>query len=189
MSAFDSSLAKKIAAIREAIIGRARRKIFCIGFNKTGTTSLHNYFLSLGLTSTHNTFWPIHSRAKVINKSLFRHQCYSDGKQADFIALDTAFPGSLFILDNRNERDWLHSRLKHVMRYNEKVSAPDILDNKKYGWMARDFFFNEKLAMRKWICERRIYIAQAMQYFDGRPDFIEIDITATTQWQSQLFAF
>ena len=169
--------------------GLSKRKVFCIGFNKTGTSSLHFFFEKIGLSSTHNTSWPKYSKARKIDKKLFVHQCYSDGEQSDFVALDSVFPKSLFIMNDRNERDWLYSRLKHVMRHNEKKNKLNILSNKKYGPMARDFFFNEKLTITKWICEHRIYIMQVIHYFRDRDDFIEIDVTKSKQWEIQLLEF
>ena len=32
-------------------------KVFCVGFNKTGTTTLHRIFAQLGLRSAHNPRW------------------------------------------------------------------------------------------------------------------------------------
>lgn len=184
-----TALMKKVKIGYMSATGQSKRKIFCIGFNKTGTSSLHRFFEDLGLTSTHNVFWPAHSRAWKCDKSLFRYQCYSDGEKADFIALDGAFPGSLFILNNRNERDWLYSRLKHVLRFNEDIDASTILTDSRFGWMARDFFSNKELAIKKWISERRIYVTQAIRYFNGRSDFIEVDITTSPQWPSELLDF
>ena len=32
-------------------------RIFCIGFNKTATTSLYSFFYNNGIPSKHNTTW------------------------------------------------------------------------------------------------------------------------------------
>jgi hypothetical protein len=182
-------LIEEVYSYYKRAIGLSKRKVFCIGFNKTGTTSLHHFFKEIGLNSNHNDSWPNHSKAKKIDESLFRYRCYSDGEKSDFIALDSVFQNSLFVLNNRNERDWLYSRLKHIMRHNKANNLSNILSDKRFGWMARDFFFNEELAIRKWICERRIYIMQARQYFKDRVNFIEIDVTASKQWGIELLEF
>jgi hypothetical protein len=165
------------------------RKVFCIGFNKTGTSSLHRFFKESGLTSTHNVKWPLYSKLPEIDKGFFRQQCYSDGELADFVALDRAFAGSLFILNNRDLRAWLYSRIKHVMRFNESVDLDRLLVAKKYGKMAREFYFDEEAAIKKWIYERRVYLAQVRKYFEKRSDFIEIDITTLENWEEKLRQF
>lgn len=86
-------------------------KVFCIGFNKTGTFSLHRFFQGCGLSSEHSTIWPLYSQVEK-GKRYFKKQCYSDGEQSDVVNLSQWFPGSIFILNNRDEREWLYSRIK-----------------------------------------------------------------------------
>src|SRR5262245_49184153 len=149
-----------------------RRKVFCIGFNKTGTSSLHAFFKACRLQSAHNDRWPSYSHVET-GRSYFTKQCYSDGEQSDFATLDRWFPRSLFILNDRNERDWLHSRIKHVLRFNEaSVDLRAVLQSDRYGRMAKEFLADEESAVRKWITERRIYTRQARVYFEERPDFL-----------------
>lgn len=165
-----------------------QRKVFCLGFNKTGTSSLHAFFKKCSLNSTHNTDWPYYSHFKQ-GKQLFTHQCYSDGEKANFINLDQWYRDSLFILNNRPEQDWLYSRIKHVMRYNEEIEIEKIQKQSKYGEMAKDFYFDESSALRKWVLERRIYLKRVRSYFQGRDDFIEIDITTADDWERTLCQF
>jgi hypothetical protein len=161
-----------------------KRKIFCIGFNKTGTSSLHDFFIECGLGSIHNDSWPNYT--KVDNgKKYFNQQCYSDGEQSDFVQLDNWFPGSLFIFNTRDEKSWLYSRVKHVMRYNENVNLSTIHTNNHYGKMARDFFFDEKVAISKWLAEYKIYRKQVESYFDGRNDLLVLDVTKEN-WKDKI---
>lgn len=164
------------------------QKIFCIGFNKTGTTSLHSLFKSCGLESTHNTEWCHYSHAKK-GKEYFENECYSDGELSNFIKLEKWFPNSLFILNTRNKKEWLYSRVKHVMRHNENIDVSTILANQKYGKMAKDFYTDEVIAINKWILERDIYHKQVRSHFKNNKNYIEIDITNKTQWVTDIIAF
>lgn len=164
------------------------QKIFCIGFNKTGTTSLHNFFKSCGLTSIHNTEWCHYSYIKK-GKEYFIDQCYSDGEQSNFVQLEKWFPNSLFILNTRTKKEWLYSRVKHVMRHNENIELSTILTKKKYGKMAKDFYADEEIAIKKWIYDRELYHKQARIYFKGRDNFLTIDVTKSDQWADELISF
>jgi hypothetical protein len=165
-----------------------KRKVFCIGFNKTGTSSLHDYFLECRLTSCHNDRWPNYSKVDNGNK-YFTSQCYSDGEQSDFIQLANWFPKSLFILNIRPDRDWLNSRIKHVMRYNKDIDIQGLLTHPDYKKMARDFFFDEEEAIKKWVSERRIYTKQVESYFADKQNFIRLDITKTENWENIILDF
>ena len=170
-------------------ISQKHRKIFCIGFNKTGTTSLHETFLSLGLTSTHNVKWTKISRLQPLNKSYFKTQCYTDGYRSNFVALDRNFPGSLFIYNDRNERSWLRSRVKHYLRFNKAPSAQEAITSDIFPWLAKDLFTDINLALRKWICEYRLYKKQALIYFHGRKNFMKINLTEDVDYTTKIFSF
>ncbi len=80
-------------------------KVFCIGLNKTGTTSLHFAFQKLGLCSFHGGSFDS------------RIDAFSDGRYFEqFIELDKLCPNSKFILNTRDLRDWIMSRIKHCQR-------------------------------------------------------------------------
>jgi hypothetical protein len=57
-----------------------RQKIFCIGFNKTGTSSLNTFFRYCGLKSEHGVNWPNYSRIKFGRLYFYAGKCYSDGE-------------------------------------------------------------------------------------------------------------
>jgi hypothetical protein len=162
------------------------KKVFCIGFNKTGTSSLHALFMNCGMKSVHAIDWPLFSRFARGRDFFQMAQCYSDGEKSDFVQLDNWYPQSVFILNTRNERDWLRSRVKHVMRFNEPILLDELLRAPKYGEMAREFFFDEANAVLKWIIERRIYHKQARTYFKENPRFLDIDVTKAENWDTQV---
>jgi hypothetical protein len=104
-------------------------KIFQIGFNKCGTTSIHKFFVANDLESIH---WGDSFLAKQIvqnvkeNKNpLFKYEnydCYTDMESSDdnifiylthYKLLDKKYPGSKFILNIRDVEKWIESRLNH----------------------------------------------------------------------------
>lgn len=104
-------------------------KIFQIGFNKCGTTSLHNFFLSNNLKSIH---WDRSRLAKKINhnynnnlpllKGYEQYNCFTDMESLNdnifiylslYKELDKQYPNSKFILNIRNKENWINSRIKH----------------------------------------------------------------------------
>ncbi len=72
-------------------------KVFCIGFNKTGTSSMHRLFTELGLRSFHGYY----SHIPVTDPLYREFDCFSDGDQHDYALLDRTFPGSRFIITTR----------------------------------------------------------------------------------------
>jgi len=166
-----------------------RRKVFCIGFNKTGTSSLHEFFKACELKSAHNDQWPGYSHIES-GQSYFTKQCYSDGEQSDFAILDKWFPRSLFILNDRSDKEWLYSRIKHVLRFNEqRIDLQTVLSSDRYGKMAKEFLADEEAAILKWISEKRIYTKQARAYFRGRKEFLDVDVTADKHWNQRILTF
>lgn len=97
-----------------------RPKVFCIGFQKTGTTSLHAALTTLGYRT-----------AAVVGRDwsadLLRQDgarlCIETAKEFDaaqdmpwpifFRELDAAYPGSKFILTVRDAEDWFGSIANH----------------------------------------------------------------------------
>lgn len=87
------------------------KKIFLIGFNKTGTTSFDNLFKILNINSTHEcSDIPI---LDMINK----YDAFTDGEHLNFVEYYKKYPDSLFILNTRPMKNWLISRYKHAQHH------------------------------------------------------------------------
>lgn len=106
---------------------KRKPKVFCIGFNKTGTTSLKHALRSLkyriGKQSTAESM--LADWAKQDFKNIIRYCRSADVFQdipfslpGTYKALDTAFPNSRFILTVRNSSEEWFASLK---RYHEKL--------------------------------------------------------------------
>lgn len=154
------------------IIGiRHAPKIFSIGFNKTGTSSLHALFLQLGYPSYHGVSW----RSCCNHKLLTAYDCFSDGKPDDLSKLDAMFPGSKFILQVRDLESWIYSRLAHIEREKRSGFNPNLSPT----WDDTEY------AVKNWITARNDYHIKVLSYFADRcEDLIVInlisDINAAT---------
>lgn len=139
-------------------------KVFCVGFNKTGTSSMHRLFTELGLRSFHGYY----SHIPVTDPLYREYQCFSDGDQHDFALLDRTFPGSRFIITTRRLDDWLISRIRHVeMRRSLGATGP----------MRQEYEADPRRAVRTWIHRRLDYHQRAASYFAARPDtLLVIDV-------------
>jgi len=137
-------------------------KIFCIGFNKTGTTSLDKLFQLWNMASFHGEYHELS-----LDDDLFKeYQCFSDGESHDFKALYGAFSGSKFILNTRKMDDWLVSRIKHVeYRLSRHLST---------GWMAKEYTNDSKLALQNWINRRVKYYQDVLDFFSNKSESLLI---------------
>lgn len=143
------------------------KKVFCIGFNKTGTTSLHNLFLSLGLNSAHNHAWTRQTYKKNGRRYIDRWQCHTDGDRADFRILEKWYGEPLFVLNTRRGKDWLSSRVRHHLRH-KSVDA--------YTESAKPFMASPYTEIDKWHQLKVEYEADVRKHFQSKQNFIEIRV-------------
>jgi len=135
-------------------LGLRNKKVFVIGFNKTGTVSLHTLFGSLGLPSYHGVKW----RACDDLQLLDSYDCFSDGRPKDVAKLDRMYPKSKFILQVRGLDTWIYSRLAHIQRAKER--------NTYRGGPQWDI---TEYSIKHWITERNAYHLSVLSYFAARP--------------------
>ena len=140
-------------------------KVFCIGFNKTGTHTFRNILRKYNITPTvHNGKWQKWARSK--SKDLFLPiNGFTDGQRKDFHWLDKTFPNSKFILNTRPLESWLLSRWCHVQR------------NKTNKGYQGNWLNNNPDVVKHWIKERDLYHRHIISHFKNRPnDFVIIDL-------------
>ena len=135
-------------------LGIRSDKVFAIGFNKTGTSSIHSLFKTLRRPAYHGTKW-----RSCDNEELFRtYDCFSDGPPKDVARLDRMFPNSKFILQVRDCDSWIYSRLSHI----ERRKSTD--ESYKVGPEWDD----SSEAIKNWILRRNEYHLEVLSYFEGR---------------------
>lgn len=104
----------------------AASKVFCLGFQKTGTTSMAVFFESMGLrVAGYNNFREMEkgdiSTEQVLKHAITvmqDHDCAQDTPwYMLYKELDEAFPGSKFIHVIRDTDSWIKSAANHFEHY------------------------------------------------------------------------
>jgi hypothetical protein len=156
-------------------------KIFCIGLNKTGTSSLHDALVTLGFSSLH---WGGPSVAEDVRQAFHagrllvsdhdRYDAYSDiaGLSKRYELLDRQYPGSRFLLTTRPMEAWVESRRAHVLRNQERRAV---------GKYTGDFL---EVQPDQWREEYIEHHEGVRAYFDGRSDYCEMRITEGDGWET-----
>lgn len=162
-------------------------KIFCIGLNKTGTSSIHEALQILGFKSVHHK----ESRGKSIKdiiksnydngldilKDIDHYDAYSDWSHPSsnilFKEFDKQYPNSKFILNTRDINAWIKSRKKHLKRTPNLQQLQKQNPNNK--WLKMD----EAI----WREEFDEHHKNVREYFKKRPeDLLEFDVTKENGW-------
>ncbi|MEP3709437.1 sulfotransferase, partial [Tateyamaria sp.] len=101
-------------------------KIFCLGFQKTGTTSMAVFFETMGLrVAGYNNFRDM-EKGEISDAAVLKHAIeimkYHDCAQDTpwfllYKELDQAFPGSKFIHVVRDTDSWIKSATNHFKHY------------------------------------------------------------------------
>jgi hypothetical protein len=151
-------------------------KVFCIGLHKTGTSTLSSWIKEYGFYPTHTTDWQ-NSKEK-----LAMYDFFSDGgshfdyqNEFDFEALHRQYPRAKFILQTRNTRSWVISKLKHAGWKADTAIQPDNPDMIVHD----SWTYKSLLTVEKFIAHKLNYEQKVRDYFATHaPDsFIETDIT------------
>lgn len=186
----------QFARLRASMVGEedarnGARKIFCIGRNKTGTTSLEAALRSLGFRMG------LQARGEVIRRDWVKRDfrrivqlCRTADAFQDvpfsldytFQAVDIHFPGSKFILTIRDSPEqWYESLVTFHTKIVNKGRVPTAADlqeftyrYKGYLWETAQFVYGVD---EKTLYDKKIYIShylnhnrQVMAYFRHKPD-------------------
>lgn len=160
-------------------------RIFVIGPNKCGTSSLHHFFRLNGLKSGH---WRVQGQKNLaqvmqINHALARRpfEGYEDfhalsdisfnskGLTIDgfrqFALIHRAYPDAFFILNHRPRDKWLASRRRHP-RLMERVMEASGLE--------------EAAVLAGWAAMYEAHLAEVRAHFAGHPRFLDFAIESET---------
>lgn len=208
---FKNKLLKKY---RERFVNprliKHKPKIFCIGRNKTGTTSLKKAFESLGFIvgkqRKAEKLLPYYKAGSFepIIKYCLSAQVFQDipfSFPETFKYLDTAYPGSKFILTIRDSpEEWYQSvtRFHSKLFGKGKLPEKEDLQQSKYVWEGWIWECNRILypTLENDIYNKEILIASyneynqsVINYFFNRPgDLIVINLKESNSYQ-QLMSF
>jgi hypothetical protein len=182
-------------------VNRDYNKIFCIGFGKTGTTSMTKLLSGFGFKVGNQAVaevlaedWSVHKRTERIISFCYTADAFQDAPFSYpglYKELDKAFPGSKFILTVRdNPEQWFDSLVRfHTKLFSsDKNRPPDEEDKRNALYRYKGYMLES--ARNNWdypnvpmydenkYKQRYInHIEDVRAYFTGRPDdFIEINI-------------
>jgi len=169
--------------------------LFCIGFNKTGTTTLHQWFMLAGLRGSHDATYQ--RRMRTMGENELRaypdaHDAFTDGERADFARLRALYPDARFVLNTGALKPWLESRVKHVFR--DGGIALDRRDGTLRpgplaGPMAQEYLRDPAQAISDWIDRRDFYHRSVLFFFAGDPALLVVNVTENPSWQVELGSF
>ena len=152
------------------------RKIFCIGFQKTGTSTLQRVLARLGYTTCGTRYDLIGAIRERNFAPVFavvdQYDVVCDNPwPIIFRQLDEAYPGAKFILTVRDEKTWIRSAVNHL------GVGPDSMQKFVYGKSAPGGFEDIYLA------RYRRHNEEVRAYFANRPsDLLVADWAAGDGW-------
>ena len=157
-------------------------RVFCIGWHKTGTSSLGHALVQLGYSVLGCRLDMVHPLRQGDLDAVLALAGQFDALQdvpwaALYRELDQAYPGSRFILTEREEQSWLRSALRHF----DSAHIP------LHEWLYGDGVMrgNEQLYLERY----RRHNQEAKAYFtDRQEDFLMLDLAGGDGW-SELCGF
>lgn len=173
------------------MIFRPKKKIFCIGRNKTGTTSIEAAFKAMDLRIGDFAAgemlmedWAKRDFRRLIKycrtATAFRDVPFS--LPYTYQAMDAAFPGSKFILTVRDSSEqWYNSVIRYHTKIVGKNRRPTADDLREYGYRFKGFVWRQQQlvygADETTLYDRDLYIRHyeqynrdVLEYFRFRPD-------------------
>jgi SAM-dependent methyltransferase len=154
--------------------------VFCLGLTKTATSTLAEALGMLGIRCYH---WGGPPAWKAVVDALRAGELLTArlpdgwGAYADigsllsrYRLLDLQYPGSRFILTMRDEDAWINSRRRHVER-NQQAHAAGRYHGTKL-----------ELDEDGWRAQWRGHVEGVREYFAGRDDLLELDLTRQPRW-------
>jgi hypothetical protein len=159
----------------------ARPRVFGIGLNKTGTSSLHTALTILGLESLHWGGPPIRRKVEaalaagdpLLSGLDPTYDAFSDilALSTNFALLDAQYPASRFVLTVRPVDEWVDSRRRHVENNVRRKAA---------GEYTGTFLEVDEEA---WRVEWHDHVRAVREYFADRSEFLELDLATTAGWE------
>ena len=173
-------------------------KVFCVGFNKTGTTTLHQWFTAAGLDSSHDATYQRRTRTMerdALRSYLDAHEAFSDGERANVPLLLDLYPDAKYILNTRPMRAWLESRIKHVFRWGGNALAPGAPEDPlrpgpHSGRMTSEYLRDPAQAISDWVDRREVHHRAVLHLFSGDPSrLLVVDVTTDPGWAEAVRTF
>jgi len=183
------------------------RKVFCIGRNKTGTTSIKKALSDLGYRVGNQRqaerlakYWRDRDFEPIIEycRSAEAFQDVPFSLPFTYVIMDQAFPQSKFVLSVRDSDDWYESYVRHQKQIigTEKLPTPEELKSHPYvrgGWLydlkvwlgrPEEKFYDQAFLKGRYTQYNR----DVKDYFRFRDNLLTIDVAEDNAYQ-QLCTF
>lgn len=206
----EGALQRALQLIPDNADAHKHRKIFCIGANKTGTTSMEFVFRSLGLAVGNQGQAEMlrHDWARQDYRRIIRYcqsaEAFQDAPfsyEGTFRWMDEAFPRSKFILTVRNNADeWFESLVRFHSWLVGKGRIPTADDLRQFNYCYRGFLW-DSFKLRFGDDESRLYNREMYmqryeehnkeikEYFKDRPDDLLVLNIAEPDAMQRLLVF
>lgn len=160
---------------------KEKKKVFCIGLSRTGTSSLTSALMQLGYKAKHFPEDILkHDSEKLLLKpeNVRKYDAISDTPVAKFYKqLDSAYPNSKFILTVREINSWLNSCEKYFLTYPSAEVKRILIQIRLAVYKTADF------DRKKFKDAYNKHINDVLTYFKGREqDLLIINICAGDGW-------
>lgn len=150
-------------------------KVFCIGFHKTGTTTMKVALDALGYrvtgpdgVSNPNIESDVYDMARDL---VSRFDAFQDNPwPIIYKFLDTTYPGSKFILTTRDPQSWIESQKKHF--------GTDETPMRKWIYGTGSPIENEDIYIERYISHN----SEVVKYFENREDLLVMDLAQGDGW-------
>jgi hypothetical protein len=172
---------------KEDYESRKEKYLFVIGYNKTGTTSVHRLFQQNGLMSVHwdegkltkimlenvmndrPVFHGYHHKFDVMSDMFFRNKGFFFEGVTLYKQMDHDYPNAYFLYNTRDIDSWLESRKNHP----NLVEGMTLFELHKKMLRTDD----DNVVLQHWKSSRLNFEQELRDYFRGRSNFLEMDIT------------
>jgi hypothetical protein len=157
-----------------------KRKVFCLGWQKTGTTSFRNATKLLGYrTCGYMKAWTIDDlrdrMGELMASTVPKYDSFSDNPwPVLFERLDAAYPGSLFVLTTRPPEAWIRSVVQHF----------GDADIPMHRFIYGDQFGRAKGNEDYYVETMLKHNDAVRRYFAGRDDFLELKLVHGAGWET-----
>ncbi|WP_234571670.1 sulfotransferase family protein [Rhodohalobacter sp. 614A] len=169
--------------IPKRLIKRKRKKVFIIGFHKTGTSSMGKAFQILGYRVCGNIKKgrdyekvDMPTREYILSKAeelTSRYDCFQDTPWFMFYKeLYEMYPDAYFILTIRPDENWIKSVLSH---FSERENS----SYHKWIYGHSDPKMNKEIYLSTYQRHNR----EVREFFSDKPNFLEIELKEKDKWE------
>ena len=153
-------------------------KVFQVGFNKCGTTSLHHLFSASGYRSVHwhkgdlgRQIYINITTGQPVLSGISHLDCFFDMEASELLIYGhryyeeffAEYPCAYFILNTRDKNSWLRSRANHMK---------GVLITS----MQKQFKFSVKQVFKFWSLEWEHHHRHVRRFFAGKENFLEFNL-------------